>query len=154
MSCSWSYSYTYTNIHISGQNHAQTKVQRPNGSSNYTWVTVTTVTPQKITPESWKLHLHQYIQWNLRIKHMLGQGVLSFMRRLKCTSIIGVGMSRFVPYREVFFIPSASLIGGSTVSGQDHEQTKVQRPKSSSNYTWVMLAIVTPQNITPEGWKF
>ena len=68
------------------------------------------------------------LQWNLRIKNMLGQGVLSlwrgfliwrfkctgiigigtsrfvfyiFIRRLKCTGIIGIGMSRF---REVFFI--------------------------------------------------
>ena len=45
---------------------------------------------------------------NLRIKATLGQGVLSFIERfpLKCTGIIGIGMSRFVLYREVFFIRS------------------------------------------------
>ena len=37
---------------------------------------------------------------------MLGQGVLSFIWRLKCTGIIGIGVSRFVLYREVFFIRS------------------------------------------------
>ena len=52
------------------------------------------------------------IQWNLRIKDTLGQGVLSFIerfplfRRLKYTGIIGIGTSRFVLYREVFFIRS------------------------------------------------
>ena len=47
------------------------------------------------------------IQWNLRIKDTLGQGVLSFIERLpllKCTGIIGIGTSRL--YREVFFIRS------------------------------------------------
>ena len=34
---------------------------------------------------------------------------VSFIRRLKCTGIIGIGMSRFVLYREV------SFIGGSNV---------------------------------------
>ena len=29
---------------------------------------------------------------------------VSFIRRLKCTGIIGIGTSRFVLYREVFFI--------------------------------------------------
>ena len=29
---------------------------------------------------------------------------VSFIRRLKCTGIIGIGSSRFVLYREVFFI--------------------------------------------------
>ena len=29
---------------------------------------------------------------------------VSFIRRLKCTGIIGIGMSRFVLYREVFFV--------------------------------------------------
>ena len=41
--------------------------------------------------------------------HIMGQGVLrvvSFIRRLKCTDIIGIGTSRFVLYREVFFIRS------------------------------------------------
>ena len=49
------------------------------------------------------------LQWNLRIKDTLGQGVLSFIERfplLKCTGIIGIGTSRFVFYREVFFICS------------------------------------------------
>ena len=31
---------------------------------------------------------------------------VSFIRRLKCTGIIGIGTSRFVLYREVFFIGS------------------------------------------------
>ena len=31
---------------------------------------------------------------------------VSFIRRLKCTGIIGIGTSRFVLYREVFFIQS------------------------------------------------
>ena len=31
---------------------------------------------------------------------------VSFIRRLKCTGIIGIGTSRFVLYREVFFIRS------------------------------------------------
>ena len=34
---------------------------------------------------------------------------VSFIRRLKCTGIMGIGTSRFVIYREV------SFIGGSTV---------------------------------------
>ena len=52
------------------------------------------------------------LQWNLRIKDTLGQGVLSFIERfplfqhLKCTGIIGIGTSRFFLYREVFFIRS------------------------------------------------
>ena len=52
------------------------------------------------------------LQWNLRIKDTLGQGVLSlyrevsFFRRLKCTGILRIGTSRFVLYREVFFIRS------------------------------------------------
>ena len=39
---------------------------------------------------------------------------VSFIRRLKCSGIIGIGTSRFVFYRGVFFIRSV-LIGGSTV---------------------------------------
>ena len=31
---------------------------------------------------------------------------VSFIRRLKCTGIIGIGTSRFVLYTEVFFIQS------------------------------------------------
>ena len=31
---------------------------------------------------------------------------VSFIRRVKCTGIIGIGTSRFVLYREVFFIRS------------------------------------------------
>ena len=59
------------------------------------------------------LHVLLLVQWNLRIKDMLGQGVLSFIyrevfyiQRLKCIGIIGIGTSRFVLYREVFFIRS------------------------------------------------
>ena len=57
------------------------------------------------------------IQWNLRIKDTLGQGVfflyreVSFIQRLKYTVI---GMSRFVLYREVSLF-GVSFIGGSTV---------------------------------------
>ena len=36
-------------------------------------------------------------------RFVLYRGV-SFIRRLKCTGIIGIGTSRFVLYREVFFI--------------------------------------------------
>ena len=52
------------------------------------------------------------VQWNLQIKDMLGQGVLSFIERcplfgrLKCTGIIGIGTSIFVLYRDVSFIQS------------------------------------------------
>ena len=34
---------------------------------------------------------------------------VSFIRRLKCTSIIGTGTSRFVLYREMFFIQTFIL---------------------------------------------
>ena len=58
------------------------------------------------------------IQWNLGIKDTLGQGVyivlykkVSFIRRLKCTGIIGIGTSRFV------LIKMCSLFGVSFISG-------------------------------------
>ena len=56
------------------------------------------------------------IQWNLRIKNTLGQGVssfieVSFIQRLKCTGIIGIGMSRF----ERCSLFEASFIRNSTV---------------------------------------
>ena len=35
-----------------------------------------------------------------------------FIQRLNYTGIIGIGMSRFIPYREVFFIQAP--FGGST----------------------------------------
>ena len=34
---------------------------------------------------------------------------VSFIRRLKCTGIIGIGTSKFVLDKEVFFIRSAEL---------------------------------------------
>ena len=43
------------------------------------------------------------------MKVTLAQGILrevSFIRRLKCIGIIGIGTSRFVLYREVFLIQS------------------------------------------------
>ena len=42
-------------------------------------------------------------------KGHVGDEEVSFIRRLKCTGIIGIGTSRFVLHREV------SFIGGSTV---------------------------------------
>ena len=36
---------------------------------------------------------------------------VSFIRRLKCTGIIGIGTSRFVLYREVFFIQRLKCTG-------------------------------------------
>ena len=43
---------------------------------------------------------------------------VSFIRRLKCTGIIGIGTSRFVLYREVSLF-GVSFIGGSTVYKED-----------------------------------
>ena len=43
---------------------------------------------------------------------------VSFIRRLKCTGIIGIGTSIFVLYREVFLF-GVSFIGGSTVVQKD-----------------------------------
>ena len=58
-------------------------------------------------------HTHFDLQWNLRIKDTLGQGVLSFIERFPYSEvgIIGIGTSRFVLYREVSFIQRLKCTG-------------------------------------------